>query len=72
MKKTEQWMISAIAFLLIGIILFLNISELLRKKSGGDSDMIHSFYEVEKEYFEKVVSLCAENVLKAVIKDCIT
>ena len=49
MGKTRQWIISIVVFLLIGIILFLNISDILRKKSGGESDMIHSFYQIEKD-----------------------
>lgn len=49
MKKTSRWIISSVAFLLIGIILFLNIAEILRKKSGGESDMVHSFYEIERD-----------------------
>ena len=49
MRKTSQWISSIIIFLLIGTILFLNISEILRKKSGGESDMIHSFYQIEED-----------------------
>ena len=37
-----------LAFLLIGVFLFSGISEVLRRKSGGQSDMIHSFYGIEK------------------------
>ena len=35
MGKLRKWVISAIVFILIGIILFLNISDILRRKSGG-------------------------------------
>lgn len=49
MGKLRKWVISAIVFILIGIILFLNISDILLRKSGGETDMIHSFYEIERD-----------------------
>lgn len=48
MKKSVRWIASAIVFIAIGIIFFLNLSEVLRRKSGGESDMIHSFYNIEE------------------------
>lgn len=48
MNKVKQWAVSVIVFLLIGIILFLNIAEVLRKKAGAESDMVHSFYAIEE------------------------
>lgn len=49
MSKMRQWVISSIIFLLIGIILFFDVAEVLRKKSGGESDMVHSLYTIEKD-----------------------
>lgn len=48
MKKTVRWTASAVIFLLIGLLLFGKISEVLRKKTGGVSDMVHSLYEIEE------------------------
>lgn len=48
MKKLIQRGMLLIAFVLIGMILFSGISEILSRKCGGSSDMIHSFYEIEE------------------------
>ena len=48
MKKTVRWTAAAVIFLLIGLVLFGKISEVLRKKTGGVSDMVHSLYEIEE------------------------
>lgn len=48
MKEISKHIISLIIFIMLGICLFSGISEILRKKTGGRSDMIHSFYGIEK------------------------
>lgn len=48
MKKTVRWTAAAVIFLLIGLVLFGRISEVLRKKTGDMSDMIHSLYGIEE------------------------
>lgn len=48
MKKTVRWLLAAAAFLLLGLLLYGKISEVLRRKSGTESDMIHSFYDVKE------------------------
>lgn len=48
MKKTFRWITAAVVFLMTGIILFTHISDVLRKKTGNASDMIHSFYSLDK------------------------
>lgn len=48
MKKTIQWTLSIAVFVLTGMILFTNVSEVLRRKTGGTADMVHSFYKIEK------------------------
>lgn len=35
-------------FLVVGLAIFGRISEVLRRKAGGESDMIHSFYALEE------------------------
>lgn len=47
MKKSVRWILSAVIFLLAGLIIFGWISEVLRRKAGGSSDMVHSFYALE-------------------------
>lgn len=41
-------MLSVFVFLLAGFVMFGKISDVLRKKTGGYSDMIHSFYELDE------------------------
>lgn len=48
MKKKCKRAVSCFLFVMCGLILFLQISEILRRKSGAESDMVHSFYEIEK------------------------
>lgn len=48
MKKTVRWIFAAVVFVVIGLILFFNISEVLRRKGGGAADMVHSFYDIEE------------------------
>lgn len=49
MKKTGKWILSTVVFLAVGLILFFHISEILRKKTAEETDMVHSFYAVEKD-----------------------
>lgn len=49
MKKTIKWLAAIAVFLLVGVLLFGGISEVLRRKSGAESDMVHSFYEIEED-----------------------
>lgn len=49
MKKTCRWIFSAVIFLILGIALFLPISETLRKKTAEETDMVHSFYAIEED-----------------------
>ena len=48
MKKTIKWILSAVIFVFCGLLIFGNIAEVVRKKTGNASDMIHSFYEIEE------------------------
>lgn len=48
MQKTVRWVISALIFVLIGLFLFGGISNVLRKKTGDLTDMVHSFYSIEE------------------------
>lgn len=41
--------ISAVIFLICGIFLFVNLNEVLRRKTAGDVDMVHSYYELEPD-----------------------
>lgn len=38
-----------ILFIILGILLFLPISEVLRKKTAEEADMVHSFYGIEED-----------------------
>lgn len=42
------------AFFLCGLLLFLPISEVLRRKTAAETDMVHSFYEIEKNTLDVV------------------
>lgn len=46
--KGWRWILTAVLFLGIGLLLYGRISEVLRRKSGAESDMVHSFYEVKE------------------------
>ena len=48
MKKNVRWICAAVVFVVIGLMLFFNISEVLRRKGGGAADMVHSFYDIEE------------------------
>lgn len=48
MRKTARWIFSILVFVIIGLVLFVNLSEVLRRKGGGESDMVHSFYDLEE------------------------
>lgn len=48
MKKTLRWLLSALLFAFCFVFLFGYLTQILRKKTGGDSDMVHSFYEIEE------------------------
>lgn len=41
--------IGGVVFIAFGLLLFAEISDVLREKSAGASDSIHSFYEVEED-----------------------
>lgn len=47
MKKIKT-VTGVILFLLLGLLIFVNISEVLRRKTGAETDMVHSFYEIEE------------------------
>lgn len=47
--KTIKWVLSFLVFLAVGLWLFGGVANTLRKKVGGSSDMIHSFYALEKD-----------------------
>lgn len=47
MKKFRT-AVSVIVFLALGIFLFAQISEILRRKTSAETDMVHSFYEIEE------------------------
>lgn len=54
-KNTVRWVVSSVAFCLLGLFLFGTAAEVLRKKVGDSSDMVHSFYEVEKNTMDVLV-----------------
>lgn len=47
MKKFRT-AVSLLIFLILGIFLFSQISEILRRKTSAETDMVHSFYEIEE------------------------
>lgn len=47
MKKVKTVAV-VVVFLALGILLFTQISEVLRRKTGAETDMVHSFYEIEE------------------------
>lgn len=49
MKKTVRWTISGILFLVCFVLAFSGISEIMRNKTGGRTDMIHSFYDIKED-----------------------
>lgn len=49
MKKAIRWRLSLPFFLLIGFLLFTEFTEILRHKTGIETDMVHSFYSVQKD-----------------------
>lgn len=49
MKKTLRWVLAAVVFVICGLLLFGKISEILRRKTAAETDMVHSFYEIEKD-----------------------
>ena len=55
MRKTVKWIFSILIFSICFGISFGKVSEVLRKKAGGSSDMIHSFYELERDCVDVLV-----------------
>lgn len=49
MKIKLRRIAGTVAFLLCGLLLFLPVSEVLRRKTAAETDMVHSFYEIEKD-----------------------
>ena len=47
--KGWRWLLAAVLFIGIGLLLYGRISEVLRRKSGAEADMIHTFYDVKKD-----------------------
>ncbi len=45
-SKTWQQVLAIMVFVLCGILIFSRISEIFRKKTGGATDMVHSFYSL--------------------------
>ncbi|HIR75785.1 MAG TPA: hypothetical protein IAB97_02590 [Candidatus Choladousia intestinipullorum] len=41
--------LGTIAFLITGILIFAGISEIMRRKTAEEVDMVHSFYEIEED-----------------------
>ncbi len=54
-KKKTGRIIGTVLFLVCGLLLFGQISEVLRRKSGAESDMVHSFYEIEENTLDVVL-----------------
>ncbi|HIR28929.1 MAG TPA: hypothetical protein IAB84_13270, partial [Candidatus Choladousia intestinigallinarum] len=48
MKKSVRWIAAAVLFLVLGLILFGRAAEILRRKTAAETDMVHSFYEIEE------------------------
>lgn len=48
MKKCKT-VVCAVAFLALGLLLFMQLGEVLRRKTGAETDMVHSFYEIEED-----------------------
>lgn len=49
MKKALRWILAIAVFWGCGLLLFGKASEALRKKTAEESDMVHSFYEIEED-----------------------
>lgn len=47
-KTTIKRAFAVLAFLAIGIALYLQAAEILRRKTAAETDMVHSFYELEE------------------------
>ena len=48
MKKVILRYTGVLAFILCGLLIFSGISEVLRRKTGAETDMVHSFYNIEE------------------------
>lgn len=55
MKKPTRWLLSAALFLFCFLLLFMEISQIMRRKPGSIADRIHAFYSVEKDTLDVVV-----------------
>lgn len=42
-------MAGTVLFLICGLLIFVNLSEVLRRKTAAQTDMVHSFYEIEED-----------------------
>lgn len=49
MRKAVRWLAAAFFFVLCGLFLFAGISEALRRKAGDETDMVHSFYSLDRD-----------------------
>lgn len=49
MQKAVRWAFATFFFLFCGLFLYTEISEVLRSKTGAESDMVHSFYSLERD-----------------------
>ncbi len=54
MRKTLRWIFASAVFLAAAVFLFAHVSETLRRKSGGLSDMVHMFYGIEDNTLDVV------------------
>lgn len=55
MKKKVQRLFCTAAFLVCFVMLFLRVSEIMREKTGGKIDMIHSFYSLDRNSLDVIV-----------------
>ena len=48
MRKKCITGLGCVLFILCGLLIFCSLSNVLRRKTAGETDQIHSFYSVEK------------------------
>lgn len=53
-KHSKIWrqILMVMMFILCGVFVFLRLSEIFRQKTGGYTDMVHSFYSMEKNQID--------------------
>lgn len=47
--KNIRWFLSAVIFIVIGVMIFNGLSEILRRKTGAEVDMINYYFDMKKD-----------------------